>query len=184
METKEVINFLRKEAEDPAANAVFKVWTRRKRARGTVTTQSLFKKMEAEGYNFNKDRYTKLLNHLSDLGFGKIKTGDDGEIKALTSIPVTLQSIGSVALGERIKLENFKQRAKYHSIMERSQSLLNMAKSLQGTLKPEEKGKEEGEVEFPVSITVVVNGKPVNIRIPNNFAPEDLVDLISRFRAK
>lgn len=183
METKEVINVLRKEAEDPAANAVFKVWRRRKRARGTVTVPSLERRMEMEGHAFSKAHYTGLLKKLSALGFGTLKTDSNGEVKALADITATLQSIGAAALGEKIKIENFRQRAKYHNIVERSQSILNMAKSLQGQSSYTNLVKEEGAgVEYPVAITVVVNGKPVNIRIPTNFSPEDLADLIGRFR--
>ncbi len=182
MTSHETIEALKREANrSPAANAVFHVFADRQRARQSINTAALVVRMEREKFDFPVKQYEDVLKFLSTLGLGTIVLNNKGRVKGLTNIKVTLQSIGMAALSESRaqRFEGFRAKPKFQK--------LPTEKPVEAPAAPAPKplGKATGAVAgFPVSVTVVVNGKPVNFRIPNELSEAEIADLVVRFRDK
>lgn len=172
MNQVEVITKLKDRAsKDPAANAVFHVWAFRERARNQVTLNSLEQTMKAEGFTFDTRQYSSLLEYMASLGIGKVDRDFKGRLRALKEVKTTLQSIGQAAVGQKLNLELIKQRNKFVELEAKTEGLIaavEMVKDL--------------KVQFPVSLTVVVEGKPVNFRLPPNLTSEEIARLVKMFQ--
>lgn len=161
-----------KVAADKTARDVFHVMSLRERARNIVTLGGLDQRMKKEGFNYEKDDYVTVLKFMASLGFGKLELDSKGRVTALKDIKTTLQSIGEVAMGLNTELHPWKQRNKFRVLS--SPSLKPVPKPTQEVLAPV----------IPVSLTVVINGKAVNVALPNNLNERDVADLVMRFREK
>ncbi len=171
MDISKVVDVLRSETKSkPAVSAVMHVFAMRKRARSNITVGGLDQKMRTEGFNFPRSEYAKIIRMLSDLGFGKLDVDSKGRVRALKEVKVTLQSIGEAAVGQAKKLENWQQRSKYSPLVATAE-LIKAA--------PQAKS---GGISHPVSITVLINDKPVNFRIPKELNANEIADLVVRFR--
>lgn len=154
-----------------AANAVFHLWAARKRARHQVTIHSLAQRMRQEGFNFTPQEYAQVIEKLGKLGLGNVEKDRRGRIRALKGVNLTLQSIGSVAVGGKKSLDKFSQRKSYQELVTKAQESVKAAVAH----KP---------VEFSVLMTVVVNGKPINLNVPRNLSTEEIANLIERLQGK
>lgn len=183
MTSIETIEALKREAnKSPAANAVFHVFADRQRARQSINTAALVVRMEREKFDFPVKQYEDVLKFLSTLGLGTLVLDKKGRVKGLANIKVTLQSIGMAALSptRAQRFEGFRSKPKFQK--------LTVEKPVPATSPPpapKPLGAASGAVAgFPVSVTVVVNGKPVNFRIPNELSEAEIADLVVRFRDK
>ena len=171
MDTSKVVEVLReKTKESDTLNAVMHVIAMRKRARNNLTIGGLDQKMRSEGFTFTKSQYAEVLKLLASLGVGRLDTDAKGKVRALKDIKIKLQSLGEAAVGQAKKLENWRQRHKYSPLVATAEMI-----------KPKAGGEGTG---FPVSITVVINGKPVNFRVPKELNENEIADLVVRFRDK
>lgn len=172
MEQRQIIERLRTRAtKDTAANAVFYVWSCRQRARNQVTMHALEYKMKAEGFNFTSRQYGAVLEELASLGLGKLEKDSRGRVTALKDVKTTLQSIGQVAVGQKLELAAFKEKSKFTELSEKVSTLSAIATQVKDPV-----------LQFPVSLTVVVNGKPVNFRIPPGLSAEEISKLVKMFQ--
>ncbi len=172
MDRETAIDSLKKEAAgNPVASAVFHMFAARERARQTVTVGALDQRMKSEGFEFDREEYVKILKLLANMGLGKIEVNSKGRVTALKDVKMTLQSIGMAAIGEKMNLAALKQRNRFSQLEGRAESLAETA----NVIKPRDGSAGAG---FPVSITVVVNGKPVNLRVPKEFNQKDIADLV------
>jgi hypothetical protein len=173
MDTLSMVRGLQEEAtKDSAFRDVCHVFAQRERARSQVTIASLSQTMVEEGFKYNRDDYGRVLRKLGGLGVGSLEKNKKGRVIALKDIKVTLQSIGAAALKQKEKLENFKMRNNYRTLT----AVAEMIKPKENPL--------AGPGGFPVSITVVINGKPVNFRVPKELNETEIADLVVRFRDK
>lgn len=150
--------------ENAAAHAVFESWANRERARDQVTVHSLAQKMRKEGHHFSSVEYSDLLRKLSKAGVGRLETSRTGRVKALKDIKLTLQSLGRAAVGMSSRLDRFTKQRQYSELVAAAKEI------------------KEHSIEFPVSLTVVINGKPVNFRVPSNLSPDEIATLVKRFQ--
>ncbi len=175
MNQNQVIETLKSEAStNPAFNAVCHVFALRERARHQVTVQALHYRMLKEGFNYPKPKYEEIIKILGSLGFGQVKYNKRAEVIGLYEVKSTLQSIGKAALGGDSKLKSYKQRHKFTDLPLQSKKV---------TTKPESvttKSQPPGRV-YPVSLTVMINKKPVNFRIPTNISESEIKDLVETF---
>lgn len=170
-----VVEALKKKvAEDKTARDVFHVMSLRERARNVVTLGGLDQRMKKEGFNYEKGDYVTVLKFMASLGFGKLETDSRGRVTALKDIKTTLQSIGEVAMGLNAELHPWKQRNKFRVLS--SPTLKAVPKAVEPEAAP--------TLSIPVSLTVVINGKAVNVALPNNLNERDVADLVMRFREK
>lgn len=171
MDQQLAITNLKKEAQsNPIAGDVLKMFAERKRARHVVTLGALEQRMKKEGFSHNRDEYASVLKFLASQGFGHLETDKKGRVKALKEVKMTLQSIGQAAVGKQMSLAALKQRNKFNQLQARTSALSATA----DIIKP----KTGNGTGFPVSITVVVNGKPVNLRVPKEFNEKDIGELV------
>lgn len=171
MNQNQIVESLRKESQtDKILNDVMHVFASRKRARETLTVSGLYQRMKKEGFSHDPIAYEKILRYLSTLGIGALETDSKGKVRALKHIKMALQSIGLAAVGSSQRLTLFKQRNKFNALSEIAE-----------VIKPKQPaaGATSG---FPVSITVVINGKPVNFRVPKELTEAEIADLVVRFR--
>lgn len=165
------VELLKKEAmSDKMMRDIFHVMSLRERARNIITVGGLDQRMKKEGFNYERADYVKFLKFMASVGFGKLETDSKGKVLSLKDIRITLQSIGEAAMGQNTKLIPWKQRNKYQPLPEQP--------------KPQapQKASADNVTGFPVSLTVVVNGKPVNFRIPKELTEWEIADLVVRFR--
>lgn len=163
-----LIDLLSKEAkENKAFNAFAHVCALRKRARGQITMVGLAQRMKKEGFNYSSAEYEKILKFLASHNLGKLKTDNKGRVIALDDIKISLQSLGAAAVSGG-DLRTWKQRNQYKE--------LPAAVSTPRPLQSEPKSPPS------VYLTLVVNGKAVNVKIPKDFTERDIADLLLSFR--
>ncbi len=93
---------LKGEAEiNPAFAAVCLAWSMRERTRRQVMLSTLVVAMAAEGYNFAKEEYAKVLEFMASVGLGRLERDSKGRIRGLKDITVTLQSIGLASVSNK-----------------------------------------------------------------------------------
>jgi hypothetical protein len=181
MNVNEICAALLKESkENQAADAFFHVCAMRKRDRTTLTIKSITQRMKKEGFKFEVVQYEKILKLLAVLELGTLQVNKKGVPLALINIKAPLQSIGMAATGQPKKLEAFLPTKK-SSLVATAEMVKTSAatKALWGS-----GATARGPHGYPVSITVVVNGKPVNFRVPKELTKDDIADLVVRFRSE
>lgn len=114
-----VVQALRLEAkQNPVFDAITTVFALRERARSQVTVRALQQRMQAEGYELEKEQIEHALKFLANLRIGTLVTGRPydgrpGRVKALVNIKYTLQSVGKAAQGETGGISSFNKRASF-----------------------------------------------------------------------
>lgn len=166
-----LVDVLSREAkENKAFNAFAHVCALRKRARGQITMVGLAQRMKKEGFNYTPAEYEKILKFLAAHNLGKLRTNSKGRVVALDDIKLSLQSIGAAAIsGDNLK--TWKQRNQY--------------KVLAPTAAPAVQTALEAKKPSPLAavyLTLMINGKAVNVKIPKEFDKSDIADLLVRFR--
>lgn len=110
MNAKEMAKTLAEQAEKSKTfKAMAELFASRQRTRQTIVVTSLVASMKKAGHAFTIPDYREELRFLSNLGLGIPVYGRNSEIKALKSIRVKLQSIGSAALKASQSLKAAKQ---------------------------------------------------------------------------
>lgn len=172
MNTKQLVERLKSEViENKAFNDVFTMFSKRERTRDKVNLYSLIRRMELEGYKHDTNDYADILKKMADLGLGELELNKKGQIKSLKNIKITLQSLGNAAIGKGTQqLETFSQKNSYQKL---TVDASVVSKAATGAM-----------AGYPVSITVVINGKPVNFRVPKELNENEIADLVVRFRDK
>lgn len=178
MSEKEVIEALRNEVKlSPIANAVFHLFALRARARQTVTVSSLYQRMLKEGFSYRKSDYIPIIKMLAKAGFGIIDTDQKGRIKGLKDVKVTLQSIGAAAVGHDIQFKRMKKRTKFSNLVNKP-DIIKDSEILETTLS-EAMTKKEDIKPLDIRLTILVNGKPVEIKVSDNLTAGELAMLIT-----
>lgn len=175
MTKNEVVGAMNQEA---TINPVFKdfalLCAHRQRARKNLTLQSLSRKMKAEGFKYQDKELEAIFKKLSHWGLGTIDLAPNGKIRALKDIKVTLQSIGSAALGSGKKdLTGFRPRAKFGKIFEMP------------PLSPRSVPKPQvivGGGVSRVTLTVMLGDKAINIPVPAELSAAETAALIGKFQ--
>lgn len=183
MNQKQAIERLGKEAKtDKALDAFLHDCALRERARGQLTLEGMDLRMKKAGFTFDKSDYVRILNLLGELGFGSIVKDTKGRTTALKDIRIALQSIGKAALGQPTKLSTFRKRVRYKPIAATMPNAISAPVEITKAPKYGAGATAKQGKGFPVSITVLVNGKPVNFRVNDDLDAHDLADVILRFR--
>lgn len=171
-----MVDALEKEANtNPAARAVFTMWSKRKRARHMASVSAIKQRLKLDGLEFPTSNYVSMLKLLASLGIGKLEINQKGRVVALREIRTTLQSIGSAAIGDGDNLNANKQR--------------NQFTKLATTVKvPVPRSSHELDPLWnniaPVRIAFSIKGKVVNLEIPKDLTPEEIAGLVHRFQEK
>lgn len=168
MSQNEMIEVLKQEA---AKNETFKtvclMWAFRERARSQVTVTALSARMKKEGFDFPKSRYRDILKFLAGAGLGKLDTAPNGDIRALKEIKVSLQSLGKSVCSGSKDLKNIQKRNKYQKVaVPRQPSGAAVVARPQST---------------SVVLTFVINGKAINVSVPQGLTPIEIGTLVSKF---
>lgn len=176
MNTKEMISQLRLEAsKNPALNAVLHVFACRQRARSTLDVKVLERRMVKEGFKYASEEYVKILRLLGGVGIGKLDTDPKGRVRALKDIKITFQSLGlAVYSGNDNELKTFKQRNKFVKLPIPTNVKLEDIKVV-GRPKVISGGSN-------ITLTVSVGSKAVSIPVPKDLTPEEITELVARFR--
>lgn len=160
-------------AKDKIARDVFHVMSIRERARNVITLGGLQQRMKKEGYNHEMSDYVDVLKLLSTLEFGTLMTDNRGKVTGLCDIKITLQSIGAAATGQSDDLVGWKPRNKYvpiNTVAEVTQTRENS------------RTRASSPSAEDVSLTIVINGKPVSFSIPNDLNEKEIAQLIVTLR--
>lgn len=170
MTTIEIVNALRTEAKtNKVANDVFTVWAMRERSRAEVTLNGLHQRMVREGFNYTKQDYAPFLRTMARLGVGRLETQGGTKVVAIKNVHWKLDSLGKAALGEIGHVRSFRARNRFEPI-----KTIDVPKAVEK--------KVEIKPCAPVTLTVSVNGKSLNLPIPNEFTPEDVGALVAQFQ--
>lgn len=173
MNVEQVVESLKDEAnKNPVAKDVFYVLATRKRARQQLTVTSLANRMKAEGFRHQRYEYAKVFEFLADLDLGKLIRNQRGRVSGLSNITVKLQSIGLAGYQENREIEEFVPRKIFKRFPEVK------AKKITPT---EFKQRREEDINR-LSLEVTINGKKLNITIPDTFTADDLADFIRRLK--
>lgn len=175
MSTNTIIDKLRTEGKsNPAAGAVFLVWSQRQRARASVTLSALYATMKEEGFPISTDKLQGVLAFVASLGLGTLVKNHKGQIIALTNVRNTLQSIGEAAMNGSPKLASFNQRVRFTALPAATKAEISIPKA------PEEAQKVL--LGMPVKLIVYVNDKAVSIPVPQDWNDTDVALLIRKFQ--
>jgi hypothetical protein len=160
---------LKKEtALNQAADAFFHVCALRQRNRNKLTIKSIYQKMLLKGFNYDRSHYEKILKVMADLDLGKLEVNKKGKTIGLTDIKIPLKKLGALVIEQKLLV-----------------SEATIVKTSEATKQQWGAGATaRGPKGYPVSITVVVNGKPVNFRVPPELTTTDIADLVVRFRSE
>lgn len=161
-------------AVDKIAKDVFHVMSIRERARNVITLGGLQQRMKKEGYNYEVGDYADVLKLMASLDFGTLMTDSKGRTIGLKDIKITLQSIGSAAIGQSDDLVGWKPRNKYVPIDTAAPEDIAPA--------PRARPSEIETKAYSISITALIHGTPVNIPIPNELTEKEIASLIVRLR--
>jgi hypothetical protein len=121
METAKIVESLRNMAQNSkAANDVFTEFATRQRSKGHLLVDTMFYRMQREGFKYSKEEYADILVALSELGVGTLKFGAKNQVKALTGIRYSLQSIGQAGVGrpKNATLTSWSQRRRFAELPE------------------------------------------------------------------
>lgn len=163
----QMIEKLKKEAIiSPPVNAVMHLLALRKRSRSRLTLGGLRQKMAAEGFKYSTQEYTQVLKILADSGLGTLQTSHKGKVQGLTDIKVTLQSVGKAVCGDgKTEIRPRKEKTRFTPV---KSPIRLMPKPQTPTMA------------VSAVLTLMVNGKAVNVRLPENFTGEDFQALLDR----
>lgn len=163
---QELIHALRAAArESKALDAFLHVCTLRQRSRSRLPLASLVKRMRQEGFDLDQEEYEGILRLLGKHGVGTLQTDAKGRVCALNNVRLSLKSLALAVLAQ-------------------SKTLVAQGELLKTSTATKTQYGAGATAGFPVSITVVVNGKPVNFRIPKELDEHEIADLVVRFRDK
>lgn len=103
-QTSNVVEAIREEAlANDAFAAICYDFSQRERTRATLTVRGLKARMEKQGADFSIEVYRNAFLFLGKLGLGKVEVDRNDNVKALSNLKVTLQSIGQ-ASGQKTKV--------------------------------------------------------------------------------
>lgn len=162
----------------------------RKRTRGRLTVTRLKQAMEEEGFNYSRSQYENILSFLGKLGLGVLSTSKRGKAKSLSNIKIKVQSIGAAALGQSPTLNLKREINRYEDIVSLSENVHDKQFVETATKAPEmpriERKAKPNDVRkvsraYPVFLTMLLDGKLVNIPGPSNITNENVGDFIAEF---
>lgn len=170
MSQNEMIEMLKQEAtKNEAFKAVCLMWALRERARSQVTVTALSARMKKEGFNFSKTRYKDILKFLASTGLGRLDSSPSGDIRSLKEIRVSLQSLGkSVCTGSK-ELKNIQKRNRYHKVPVTEHTRVATPAPIR-------------HKNSSVVLTFMINGKAINISVPQDLTPIEIGTLVARFQ--
>lgn len=169
--TNQMVEKLKNECKgNSALSAVLHLFALRKRARSSLTLDGLKQKMAEEGFSYSRAEYEKILKTLADAGLGTLKLSPKGEVRAIQNITVTLQSLGAAVCGGKPGLTPLKAKHRY----------VKVPKPATTTTPTTEEPQKITVLKQPLILTWIVNGKPVNLRVPDNFTAKDFEELFNR----
>lgn len=167
MQTKEeVYTILAEKAKsDPVIDAVATVMALRERNRHNLTLRGLYYKMRKEGFSYQQKDYIPFLNLLGELGLAKVHSDNQGRVDSVRDFKLPIQDIGTIAKGgrpTRMKVPNIQAAAPRPKKPETASPAVNSLKA--------------------TTVTVTVNGKPVQITIPNEITKDELLSILTKFQ--
>lgn len=170
----EAIESLRKEvSSNPVAKDVFHVFAARQRARNRVSVRALSLRMDKEGFKHDPKEYAAVLGAMHKAGFGQLERNRKGKVTGLKDVRITLQSLGAAVLGQKVKLQNLKDRHHYGTLVSTAAALKEDPKRPVAVYPFRLSGN--------VSITFTINGKPIIVPIPGDLTPDEIAALIQQF---
>lgn len=169
---KQMIEALRAEAaRSQVFNAVCHIFAIRERARQQVTLGRLRIRMAQEGYNYSRNDYEQVLRFLASIGIGVLDFDSKKNLRSLVAIKTTLQSIGAAAVGKGDSLERFTPAAEFSDLPVKAPSAPSV--STPAPMKP------LVSEEYPVSLTIIVEGLKMSFNLPKGLTMKELSKLLS-----
>lgn len=165
---------------EPAFKAVCERFSKRQRARGRVTLRSLYQVMVRDKYQYSKREYEAVLRQLAAMGVGTVENNSRGNLKALGSITMSLQSIGQAALGTaELKPVKFRKPYKRKIIRDPGPSYRKFPNppyptSVFNTPPVTNTG-------HLVVMHMTIDGMPLRLPLPRPISREELAALIASF---
>ena len=186
MEKKQVVETLKKTTEkSKAVRDVMTSWALRERTRNVVTVEALAQRMKKEGFDHPQHEYAALLRQLSNLGLGKLETSASGKVKALKDVRLTLQSIGKAAVGEDTSLRGWRPRNRFGQLIastDRAPELTQEAKQPEAPKPLTQEAPKPAPMAVGVTLVVNINGKPVNIPVPDSLTVQEVGALVAKLK--
>lgn len=185
MNTKQMIETFRTQAaNDKVFDNTMHMFASRERTRYMIMVTALEQRMKAAGFEHTRDEYVKVIKFLGEHGVGKLVHDSRGRILGLKEITVRLQSIGVAVLHEAGKVEPFRPRTKYYSVKKQPKRIDLKLPSEEvkvtdvGWVRP-----LKTVISSPMVLTFLINGKPVNVSIPEELETTDITDLVRRLQS-
>lgn len=166
-------------------DAVCHMWAFRQRARRQVTVAGLMYSMKKQGFkNYTKEQYKEILLFLAVLGIGKLKSNDT----QLVDIEISLQSLGRAALNNNNKIEPLTkirpEFVKFKKIKAASEDI-HKKQFVEPTIPNLTVGndqKKSNSRTYPAFLTVLIEGKPIKFKAPDNITADNLMEFLTDFR--
>lgn len=190
MNTKEVtqaIETLKAEgSKNPALKAVMIMFALRERSRAVITVDGLCQRMVANGFKHDPKAYGDILALMARLGFGTLLKDSKGAPAALKDIRFNLQSIGKAASGESKTVAPQARRNRFEMVPQKQPIVVAEAPKQTPVVTPpppqlNRRASDRPVVAKPLALTVSINGKEMVLNIPQEFSPEEIAAVISKF---
>lgn len=176
---KQVIEALREQAAtDPVLNDVMHVLADYQRARHQITLAGLMQRMKKEGFEHRREEIANRLNTMGKAGLGRIEFDRNGNAKVLKDLTVKRQSLANAVIEKGHNVDLFKKRKKYMDIP--VEKAVQTSPTPAPTVKQEEEPKPQTEA---LELSIIINGKRVNIQVPKELSAMEVSTLIARLRA-
>ncbi len=180
MNHKSMIEKLKSEASNNSVlNSVLHMFAFRKRARRDLTVVGLRHRMLSEGFLYSDEQYESVIRSLADAGVGTLNTSGRGDVLGLKGITVTLQSLGKATCspsGKLGALDRIKTKNRFQEVPNPPVSPITQKSP---TVRPLKAIKE---AKAPLVLTVLINDKPLNIKVPSDFEGQDFQTLLERLQ--
>lgn len=184
-----LVQKLREEAKrNPVFKDIMHMLAQRQRTRGRLTVTRLKQAMEEEGFNYSRQEYENVIRFLGLLGLGNLSESKRGKAKGLSGIKIKLQSIGQAALTQNETLKPKREQNRYENIVAETETV--HAKDFIEAGKPVVQAKatttKPNDIRrttrpYPAFLTVLIDGKPVNIPGPSSISAENVGEFIAEF---
>lgn len=175
--SKNAVDMLKTEtANSQAAEDVMNLLAERQRSRSTLSVSALSQQMRKRGIKHSPSEYREVLGLIAKLGVATKVMSSRGKVQALRNIKVNLSSLGKLAKGEKLEindnnLHNQAAKAIRQPLVDVELAPAPMNKAI------EELDKKHDTFSF----SMIIEGKPIVITIPKGISLPELSKLLRQF---
>lgn len=179
MEIEQLEKFRNTASRDKALRTIVEYYADHKATYTALSARGLVNGLDTAGTPVGLPKAREFLALLEDFGIAKAVRDTHGKISNVVNMKLNTREIGEVVTGDGKNLGRFaRSRLERERVKERDiPNIAGVVKEMPSDIKVYPMRKASN-----VSITVVINGKPIILPLPDNLKTEELAVLIERLK--